>query len=389
MQPTDVCGGANGRQLLEAAERGDRARVAALLCMWPAGVATRDGDGQTPLHRAAAAGRHAVMALLLERGGDADARDDRGRTPLHGMVLWRPQREVAELLLAHGASLNARDREGSTPLTLAAGCIHRPPFGWADHAGLAAYLLARGAELDIFTAVILDHTAGVRALLRGAPALVHSRDSGVRSLPAGATPLHHAAERGHTEVARALLAAGADVSARDSRGRTPLYLAAQGASGRRMRLSPEMADLLIAYGAPHDIFAAALLGHVDHVRRLLDGQPTLVRAADAGGSTPLHVAAWTGQWEAVQLLAQRGAALNARDARGETPLAAAALYSYDERVRATLGVLLSYGAEWGMAVPCRGATRATDTLLTSHPLRDARDQDPHAMGALQWRGAVA
>ena len=89
-----------------------------------------------------------------------------------------------------------------------------------------------------------------------------------------------------------------------------------------MRLSPEMADLLFAYDAPHDIFAAALLGHVDHLRGLLDAQPTLVRAADTGGSTPLHLAAWTGQWEAVQLLVQRGAALNARDARGETPLAA-------------------------------------------------------------------
>ena len=166
MQPTDVCGGANGRQLLEAAERGDRARVAALLRGWPAGVATRDGEGQTPLHRAAAAGRHEVMALLLERGGDVDARDDRGRTPLHSMVLGVPGvRWPNSPLLAHGASLNARDREGSTPLALAAGCVHRPPFGWADHAGLAAYLLAKGADLDIFTAVILDHNCrGARAV---------------------------------------------------------------------------------------------------------------------------------------------------------------------------------------------------------------------------------
>jgi hypothetical protein len=43
---------------------------------------------------------------------------------------------------------------------------------------------------------------------------------------AGLTALHYAASGGHDECVEALLAAGADVSAQDSSGRTPLHLAA-------------------------------------------------------------------------------------------------------------------------------------------------------------------
>ena len=43
--------------------------------------------------------------------------------------------------------------------------------------------------------------------------------------PSGHTPLHCAASYGQTAVVSALLAAGADVNARDGKGRTPLKFA--------------------------------------------------------------------------------------------------------------------------------------------------------------------
>lgn len=55
----------------------------------------------------------------------------------------------------------------------------------------------------------------------------------------GLTALHHAAARGRTNVARALIEAGARVDARDSCGRTPLILAS----------APEMISLLVDAGA--------------------------------------------------------------------------------------------------------------------------------------------
>ncbi|CAJ1034812.1 Ankyrin repeats (3 copies)/Ankyrin repeats (many copies)/Ankyrin repeat, putative [Leishmania lindenbergi] len=42
----------------------------------------------------------------------------------------------------------------------------------------------------------------------------------------GWTPLHYAADRGHTQVAAALLDEGASVNARDTAKRTPMHLAA-------------------------------------------------------------------------------------------------------------------------------------------------------------------
>ena len=42
----------------------------------------------------------------------------------------------------------------------------------------------------------------------------------------GETPLHWAAQEGHTEIARALITAGAKVNLADNYGRTPLNLAA-------------------------------------------------------------------------------------------------------------------------------------------------------------------
>src|SRR5439155_9973335 len=63
------------------------------------------------------------------------------------------------------------------------------------------------------------------------------------------------------------------------------------------------------------------------IRSLLESDAALVSAADAEGSTPLHYAVWKGHAEAVQLLLERGADVNARNQNGHwgtTPLHAAA-----------------------------------------------------------------
>lgn len=45
----------------------------------------------------------------------------------------------------------------------------------------------------------------------------------------GGTPLHWASRKGHLEVVRELLAAGADTQAKNGVGKTPLHLASDGA----------------------------------------------------------------------------------------------------------------------------------------------------------------
>ncbi len=76
-------------------------------------------------------------------------------------------------------------------------------------------LPAHGAPLDIFAGAVLGWTTHVTALLADDPALVNSRDAG------GYTPLHLAVWNGKRDTAL-LLAAGADIDARNERGETPL-----------------------------------------------------------------------------------------------------------------------------------------------------------------------
>lgn len=95
-------------------------------------------------------------------------------------------------------------------------------------AGLSAggrlWLTGRGEDSAIHDAVIENDLAEVRRLLSAEPACVGARDdivSGPTASPEmiswqGSTPLHLAADRGHLEIAKLLLAAGADKTAQVS-----------------------------------------------------------------------------------------------------------------------------------------------------------------------------
>ena len=127
------------------------------------------------------------------------------------------------------------------------------------------------------------------------------------------TPLHSAARfNENPEVVQALLAAGADVNARDRFKKTPLHSAA------RFNENPEVVQALLAAGAD-------------------------VNARDRFKKTPLHSAArFNENPEVVQALLAAGADVNARDEGKDTPLHDAADYSENVRV---VQALLAAGAD--------------------------------------------
>jgi len=329
--------------LFAVVARDARGRLAELLRSDPALARTTRADGATPLHLAAARGYAEAMGILLAAGADVASRDRAGQMPLHAMVDRCARADVAALLLNAGAEIDARDARGHTPVALAARFIHRSQ-GWADHAGLAAFLLDRGASLDAWTATILGRDADLAALLEADPTLANSREPDGTPMGMGLTPLHHAAERGYPGVARVLLDHRADVGAVDGRGRPPLYLAAQRARLRKMRPSPDVVDLLVARGAPLDACALAVLGRTDELAASIAADPAKAHARDAGGHTPLHLAAWNGQAATVALLLDAGAEIDARNGRGETPLALAAVYENEDGMAEVIDLLLERGA---------------------------------------------
>ncbi len=179
---------------------------------------------------------------VSERGGD-------GCQPLHfaGSV------ESADFLLSRGADLNARDVDHySTPVQYLA--LRRPE--------VARHLFAKGAEADIFSAVLAEDHTVVGSLLATSPGVVDERINQQRFPPGpahdvhnimtftvgnNATPLQAAAKGNRVSMVRALVDGGADINGRggydDS---TALHIAA-------WENHAEIAEQLLDCGADIDI----------------------------------------------------------------------------------------------------------------------------------------
>jgi ankyrin repeat protein len=147
-----------------------------------------------------------------------------------------------------------------------------------------------------------------------------------------AEALFRSIENGDTAEFSRLLAAGADLSAKNRGGETPLYVAAE-------KGQIEMARALIAKGAdakartPNGetvLHAASMIESAVLTTDLIQAGAE-VNAANNDGEAPLQWAALTGTFLAVKALADAGADLNIQDARlGNTPLHAAV--SHDDIV---------------------------------------------------------
>ena len=214
----------------------------------------------------------------------------------------------------------------------------------AGQAGRVAGNSDAASVQELFEAISANDMDRVAALLAAAPALANARSD------EGQVALIAAAERGLTDVARALLAAGAAPTATDGFW-TPLYAAAHtGPYKRQPALA--VADLVLAYGAPDDIFNAAALGRGQRVVELLAGDPSLANARDGIGCTPLFVAAWTGYPVVVERLLQAGADPNVRSRAGQTPLDTSVSHIWEGEQSTVARLLIEYGANPSFFAAC-------------------------------------
>ncbi len=81
-----------------------------------------------------------------------------------------------------------------------------------------------------------------------------------------------------------------------------------------------------------NIFEASSHGNIEAVRLLIE-RGACVNAKDSYGITPLHCATCKGQIDIVRLLIERGACVNAKNVHGTRPLHYAAMYGYTNIVR--------------------------------------------------------
>jgi ankyrin repeat protein len=173
-----------------AARAGDVAAIRAMLEEDPALVGAVDEHRKTALHLAAEHDHADVAEVLLQAGADLEAVTAWGVTPLQWAGVLGSRR-AAEVLLTRGACL-------TLPAAAGLGLQYALDVVWDPAALDEAFVLAcRNGHTDV-ARVLLARGADVNA--RGFFA---------------ATGLHWAAINGHEETVRFLLAAGADPALRD------------------------------------------------------------------------------------------------------------------------------------------------------------------------------
>jgi ankyrin repeat protein len=314
-----------------------------------ADVGARDGQGQTALHHAAAAGHLEILRAVLRAGRDrarVNGRNRAGERPLHAAAR-AGHAEVVRDLLGAGARVRGRDGEGDTALTLAAA---------GGHAEVVRDLLAAGADVvdtaPLFAAV--GHPA-VRDLLLLAGADIHYPDAQGRSL------LIAAVQQGDTELVRALLAADVDTEAADKQGQTARDYATLYQRSEIVALLDGGGEAAEEAARRRALWDAAGAADLAKVRELIAAGVD-VNARGPAGLTPLALAVARGQVALAQALLEAGADVEARDDRGWPPLQLAILSIPDDFTRerspgyfgdypATVRTLLQGGADLGARGP--------------------------------------
>jgi ankyrin repeat protein/ketosteroid isomerase-like protein len=283
--------------LMIAAGRGDAA-LTDLLIEYGADVFTADsGAGATALHKACMGGNLDVVRSLVEAGAFVDAvAPTTGHTPLMD-ALWFKFPEVAQYLLDAGAGLNLSTHYGFSLKEHFAYELNVNTIG-KDRLLLAEkYLNARissdeerAAAQKLMAAVSTSQVDTVRELLADGVE-VDEVFPIVNGFNDGHTPLLVASRDGHTEIARLLLEAGADVNATEPTfGAVPLH-------------------------------KAVYNGHVE-LTRMIAGWPgvNLDFQGATNGYTPLHDALWHGYEECARAVIDAGARLDLVGHDGKTPL---------------------------------------------------------------------
>jgi ankyrin repeat protein len=133
------------------------------------------------------------------------------------------------------------------------------------------------------------------------------------------------------------------------------------------------------------LIEAARSGVVEDLKTLIHSHPELVRERDETGATPLHYAAFGGHRDAVRVLVEAGADINATDARfGATPAGWAIEY-----LREMGGFLAVELNDFAWAIE-NGHAEWVGRFLKRFPaLRDGRDTQGRPFREIAERSANA
>ena len=288
----------------------------------------RIGDGRTPLHCAAFGNPNPdVIVALIEGGANPNAATTTGWTPLHAAVYANPNRDVVEALFAGGAKANSQLKDSWTwrevsPTRTMPDSAHETDFLLPLEGG---NIHIKGLSTPLHVAVKYPQKdSAVDVLIRG------GADPTARDVNGG-TPLHQVKTAADAAL---LMEAGADPNARDEDGDTPLHNALILARGSE---TVELVSALIDGGANPN--ARTVSGWTPLHTLVFDSRGSISRTVtelisllirhgadpnsqDDYGNTPLHIAANSGATkpDVAEVLIGGGADPNVRNDKGQSPL---------------------------------------------------------------------
>ncbi|XP_014270909.1 ankyrin repeat domain-containing protein 17 isoform X5 [Halyomorpha halys] len=336
-----------GESLLSLACSAGYYELAQVLLAMHANVEDRGIKGDcTPLMEAASSGYVDIVRLLIHHGADVNAQSSSGNTPLM-YACAGGHVDAVRVLLEAGANVEDHNENGHTPLMEAASAGHVP---------VAQILLEHGAGINTHSnefkesaltlACYKGHLDMVRFLLEAGADQEHKTDE-------MHTALMEASMDGHVEVARLLLDSGAQVNMPTDSFESPLTLAACGGH-------VDLALLLIERGANIEevndegytpLMEAAREGHEDMVAVLLVKGANINAQTEETQETALTLACCGGFLEVANFLIRNGAEI---ELGASTPLMEAAQEGHLELVRYLLEANANVNAQ----------TQTGDTALT-------------------------
>jgi ankyrin repeat protein len=141
----------------------------------------------------------------------------------------------------------------------------------------------------------------------------------------GSTLLHGIAYWNRVDLARLVIARGADINRREQKGRTPLYIATCANSELLVT------KLLIEQGAEPDIFTLSALGNPGQISSMIKDHPALANAREYyRHDAPLHKAVEFNNPDVVEVLLQLEADVTIKNLVEEMPLHRAARFNRPE-----------------------------------------------------------
>jgi uncharacterized protein len=332
---------ADGTTALDWAVRQDDMETVDLLIRAGANVSAANHDGATAMYLACINGSAAMVEKLLKAGVDPNA-----TFLMHGeTALMEAARtgslDAVKILLDRGAQVNARETLRQTT-----------PLMWAaeqDHADVVRLLAVRGGDVNAQSTVNApkkrygvnykgteSHSGGMTALVLAAregglgsvEALVEAKADVNKTSGDGSSAMLVAIQNGHYDVARYLLAHGADPNLANEKGWNPLYLAVKHRNIETGTIPVPNANQAL-----------------DFIKMLLDrGADTNLRLKanteirngqratwlNETGATPFLRAALCGDIEVMKLLLAHGADPKIATDDHTTPLMAAAGVGYSD-----------------------------------------------------------